>query len=164
MNKNLTNKKSLFMVLDVLEELNIRYWVDGGWGVDILIGEQTREHRDVDIDFDATFETILIDKLEGLGYQITTDWRPARVELSHPIHGHIDIHPLIISDSGDAKQADLEGGWYHFKAEYFSEALFEGRTIPCISLEAQRLFHSGYELREVDKEDLKKLDSLGNSN
>ena len=161
--KELTDKESLFMILDVLEELNIRYWVDGGWGVDILIGEQTREHRDVDIDFDATSETILIDKLEKLGYQITTDWRPARVELSHPIHGYIDIHPLIISDSGDAKQADLEGGWYHFKAEYFSEALFEGRTIPCISLEAQRIFHSGYELREVDKEDLKKLEEIDKS-
>jgi len=38
--------------------------------------------------------------------------------------------------------------------------VFEGRVIPCISAEAQKLFHNGYELREVDRIDLKNLDSL----
>lgn len=145
-------------ILDLLDSLNLRYWVDGGWGVDILIGRQTREHRDVDIDFDADFEGVLIDSLEKIGYTITTDWRPSRVELYHPIRGYIDIHPLIISESREAKQANPDGGWYHFRAEWFSTSVFEGRKIPCISVNAQRLFHSGYERREVDKIDLKNLD------
>lgn len=153
----ITSKESFVMILDLLDELNIRYWVDGGWGVDVLIGRQTREHRDVDIDFDADFEGILIKTLEKAGYEITTDWRPSRVELFHPRHGYIDIHPLIIDQSSKAKQANPEGGWYYFEAQWFSKANFEGRTIPCISLEAQKLFHSGYELREVDKDDLKSL-------
>jgi lincosamide nucleotidyltransferase A/C/D/E len=33
-------------------------------------------------------------------------------------------------------------------------------TVPCVSLEAQRLFHSGYELRNVDLLDLAQLDRL----
>jgi lincosamide nucleotidyltransferase A/C/D/E len=32
-----------------LQKLNIHIWVDGGWGVDALLGEQTRPHEDLDI-------------------------------------------------------------------------------------------------------------------
>lgn len=156
--KNTTvSKDSFLMIIDILAELNIRYWIEGGWGIDVLIGNQTREHRDVDIDFDAAYENILMDRLREIGYQITTDCRPTRVELYHPIHGYIDVHPLIISETGDAKQANPEGGWFNLEANWFSESAFEARIIPCISVEGQRLFHSGYELREIDKADLKRL-------
>ena len=30
-------------VLDVLDAAGIRVWVDGGWGIDALLGRQTRE-------------------------------------------------------------------------------------------------------------------------
>ncbi|MBO0731850.1 MAG: hypothetical protein J2P57_21505, partial [Acidimicrobiaceae bacterium] len=36
-------------VLDRLDERGIDAWVDGGWGVDALIGRQTREHDDLDL-------------------------------------------------------------------------------------------------------------------
>src|SRR5258707_9710401 len=32
-----------------LQKLSINIWVDGGWGVDALICEQTRPHKDLDI-------------------------------------------------------------------------------------------------------------------
>ena len=32
-----------------LQKLSINIWVDGGWGVDALLGEQTRPHKDLDI-------------------------------------------------------------------------------------------------------------------
>ncbi len=31
--------------LDLFDELGIKVWIDGGWGVDALLGECTREHR-----------------------------------------------------------------------------------------------------------------------
>ncbi len=158
-NRVSASKESFLMVIDLLTELKIQYWVEGGWGIDVLIGKQTREHRDIDIDFDAASETLLIDKLQETGYQITTDLRPTRVELYHPIYGYIDVHPLIISPAGSAKQANSEGGWFELEAIWFSESTFEGRIIPCISVEGQRLFHSGYELREVDKVDLNRLNN-----
>ena len=52
----------------MIEQLGIRYWLDGGWGVDALVGRQTREHRDVDIDFDAACTEKLRQKLEEKGY------------------------------------------------------------------------------------------------
>ncbi len=32
-----------------LGDLGIQVWIDGGWGVDALLGEQTRPHGDLDI-------------------------------------------------------------------------------------------------------------------
>ena len=89
-----------------------------------------------------------------------TDWRPVRIELYHPELSYVDIHPFVINDDGTAKQADLEGGWYEFEADYFGSAVFEGRTIPCISAKGQKVFHTGYERREVDKHDIRNIDHL----
>ena len=35
-------------ILNVLNAANIPVWIDGGWGIDALIGKQTREHEDLD--------------------------------------------------------------------------------------------------------------------
>ena len=63
MKKETAGQKDLFEVLDFMEELDITYWLDGGWGVDALIGRQTREHRDVDINFDSRHTDRLLDAL-----------------------------------------------------------------------------------------------------
>src|SRR5919202_3133401 len=36
-------------VLTALDAGGIDYWVDGGWGIDALVGEQTRIHHDLDL-------------------------------------------------------------------------------------------------------------------
>jgi len=33
----------------LLVDQGVGLWVDGGWGVDALLGEQTRPHKDLDI-------------------------------------------------------------------------------------------------------------------
>ena len=48
-------------MIDLLNEWQIDYWVEGGWGIDTLLGKQTREHRDIDIDFDASAEAELME-------------------------------------------------------------------------------------------------------
>lgn len=88
-----------------------------------------------------------------------TDERPTRVELYHPEHGYLDIHPFDLSEPGKMKQANPEGGWFELEAAWFSEAIFESRRILCVSVEGQRLFHSGYELRMVDQLDLEQLNA-----
>ena len=46
---------------------------------------------------------------------------------------------------------------------YFGTAVFEGRSIPCISAKGQQVFHSGYELRDKDIHDLSILDAISKS-
>ena len=76
--KEHTTITELFQVLDLLESLDMQFWLDGGWGVDVLYGQQTRLHRDIDIDFDANYTDQLLDLLQERGYQIVTVSEMAR--------------------------------------------------------------------------------------
>ena len=40
--KEITTKEDLMKVIELFENTGITYWLDGGWGVDILAGKQTR--------------------------------------------------------------------------------------------------------------------------
>lgn len=66
--RTLADKESFLLIIDLLNELQIKYWVEGGWGIDLLLGKQTREHRDIDIDFDASDESVLMEKLLEHGF------------------------------------------------------------------------------------------------
>jgi lincosamide nucleotidyltransferase A/C/D/E len=147
-------------VLDAVRSTGCRFWLEGGWGVDALVGRETRPHRDVDVDFDADYEHAVLEVLTGLGYSIETDWRPNRVELSAPGSRWVDLHPLVIDANGDARQAGLDGGWHEFPRSWFTSGSLGGVTVPCVSVEAQRHFRTGYELRTVDLLDLAQLDRL----
>ena len=142
--KEHTTITELFQVLDLLESLDMQFWLDGGWGVDVLYGQQTRLHRDIDIDFDANYTDQLLDLLQERGYQIETNWLPTRVELYSKELGYIDIHPFVLNADGTSKQPDLDGGWYEFQPDYFGTAVFEGRSIPCISAKGQRRIFTIY--------------------
>jgi hypothetical protein len=80
-------------VLAALSALGCRFWLEGGWGVDALVGHQTRAHRDLDVDLDARCEGPTLAVLAEMGYIVETDWRPNRVELTAPGRGRVDLHP-----------------------------------------------------------------------
>jgi lincosamide nucleotidyltransferase A/C/D/E len=148
-------------VLHALSGLGCRFWLEGGWGVDALIGHQTRAHRDVDID-DACAEAALR-VLGDLGYVIESDWRPNRVELVAPERGWVDLHPLLMDQDGSARQAALGGDYHTFPPSFFTFGSVHGTRVPCASIEAQRLFRTGYEPRDVDVHDLAQLAGLSTS-
>lgn len=158
--KEATTKEDLMTVINLLENAGIIYWIDGGWGIDILAGKQTRVHRDIDINFDAQQTEKLLNILSEYGYEVDTDWKPVRIELYSDKYGYLDIHPFVLNEDGTSKQADLEGGWYEFEKDYFDNAVFEGKVIPCISVKGQKIFHTGYELRDKDKHDISILESI----
>lgn len=160
MRKEITTKEDLVTVINMLENAGITYWIDGGWGVDLLAGKQTRDHRDIDVNFDSQYTEKLLNLLFEYGYKIETDWKPVRIELYSEKYGYLDIHPFVLNGDGTAKQADLEGGWYEFEKDFFGTAVFEGKTISCITLKGQKIFHSGYELRDKDKHDITILENL----
>ena len=51
-----TGLSEVLAVLAALSALGCRLWLEGGWGVDALVGHQTRAHRDLDVDLDARCE------------------------------------------------------------------------------------------------------------
>jgi hypothetical protein len=72
-------------VLDALRAVGGDPRLTGGWGVDALIGEQTRDHRDLDPAIRAEATVSAVAALQEQGFSVTTDWLPVRIELScHP--------------------------------------------------------------------------------
>lgn len=147
-------------VLTGLREDNCQFWVAGGWGVDALVGRQTRPHRDLDLAVDARDETAALDVLGLLGYVVETDWRPVRVELVARNRGWVDLHPVAFDRTGHGRQVDMAGGHFEYPPEAFTEGAFGGDAVPCLSREQQVRFHRGYEPRPYDLHDLQLLERL----
>ena len=97
-------------VLAALSALGCRFWLEGGWGVDALVGRQTRAHRDLDVDLEARCEESALAVLAEMGYTVETDWRPNRVELEAHGRGRVDLHPLLVDEDSSARQVALDGG------------------------------------------------------
>lgn len=51
--EEITTKEELMTVINLLENAGIVYWIDGGWGFNILAWKQIKVYRDIDIDFDV---------------------------------------------------------------------------------------------------------------
>ncbi|GAB2608720.1 nucleotidyltransferase domain-containing protein [Pseudactinotalea suaedae] len=151
---------AVLAVLDSLAAAGCRAWVAGGWGVDALIGRQTRRHRDLDLAIDARAEDAALHALAEHGYAVETDWRPVRVELAAPGDRWVDLHPVLLDDYGNGTQQDLDGGVFVYPADCFVTGTIGGRTVSCLSVEQQLIFHSGYQPRDVDLADIALLRAL----
>ena len=132
-------------------------WLGGGWGVDALVGRQTREHRDLDLAFDAGDEEIALEVLVSLGYRLEADWRPVRFELWAPPSRSVDMHPVVLAEDGSGVQAGPDGTTFCYPSDAFTTGVVAGRVTRCISVDLQLRFHSGYDLREIGWADLEQL-------
>ena len=52
-----------------MEQSDITVWIDGGWGVDALLGRQTRVHSDLDIAIQQEDAANIRALLESQGYR-----------------------------------------------------------------------------------------------
>lgn len=147
-------ERDVIDVLSALANAGCRVWVAGGWGVDALVGEQTREHRDLDLAIDARCEAEALATLGALGYAIETDRRPARVELAATGARWVDLHPVHFAADGHGRQADGEGGSFEYPPGCFTTGRIGDRQVPCLTAEQQLRFRTGYELRDVDRHDI----------
>src|SRR5687768_3289676 len=61
-------------VIAALEQAGVKVWVDGGWGVDALLRDQTRVHDDLDVIIGADDVPGLVVVLANLGYTEIRTW------------------------------------------------------------------------------------------
>ena len=135
-------------------------WAAGGWAVDALVGRQTRPHRDLDLAVDERHVPALLRLLEADGFLVTVDWTPVRLELTAPDGRIVDVHPVAFSEDGSGLQAGLDGGSFAYAASGFTTGRIEGSPVPCLSIEQQLEFRTGYPHRPVDRHDISLLTGL----
>lgn len=145
-------------LLSAFDRASIPVWIGGGWGIDALVGNQTREHRDLDIMYPIERDDDLRFVLNERDYRVETNWWPVRVEFVG--ESYVDVHPLRFAPDRSAVQSGLDGGELEYPASAFTRGTVEGRTVGCLSAAQQRIFHSGYEPRDVDLHDLALLAQL----
>jgi lincosamide nucleotidyltransferase A/C/D/E len=128
-------------VLSRLDMAGIWYCVEGGWGVDALLGEQTPKHGDLDLGVRAEEVDPLCSAL-GEFTRDDAEW-PSSVVLTDPRGRRVDAHPLAFDDAGDGWQANARGGEpYCWPGEHVdARGRITGREVRCISPELQLRWH-----------------------
>jgi lincosamide nucleotidyltransferase A/C/D/E len=148
----------LVRILESLENAGVIAWLDGGWGVDALLGEQIREHDDVDLVVELTEAPRLIEVLGGEGYKLVAGRAPRSFVLVDAAGRQVDVHPVAFDQEGGGVY-EMDDGWsWVYPARGFTgRGVVAGRSVRCLTADVQVLVHDGYELTEKDYLELRLL-------
>lgn len=142
-------------LLEEVARWGIDVWLDGGWGVDALVGEQTRPHDDLDVFVQRCDEAAFVALLEGRGFSEApraftmedhTAWEAADGRV-------VDLHVFEFDDDGSLV----------FLGERYPASVFSGRgtvggiEVRCIPPAEQVAFHCGYDFDGDDVRDVRLL-------
>lgn len=138
---------------NLFEDSGVEVWVDGGWGVDALLGEQTREHVDLDIAINHKDEVKMRELLDQRGYKVVktndkTNWVYVLGDGQH----EIDVHVFGFDKAGNNTY-----GTKYPKDSLTGAGKINGQTVRCIDPKWMVQFHTRYELADTDRHDVKAL-------
>ena len=145
-------------IIGRLDRAGIRWWIHGGWGMDALLGEETRPHDDLDL-------AVARDDIERLEVSLSDfrrvperdEW-PASFVVADAQDRQIDIHPIRLDERGNGWQERRNG-----KEVMWSRGDLAGRgrindyEVRCTSpeFEARSHLYPGHD--DVDRRDLERL-------
>ena len=158
-------------IYDFLSTNGIQVWLTGGWGIDALLGEQTRPHKDLDLIMLLDDVVRTQELLGGEGYNLKMLWeenRPAldskgnqvatAFVLQDPNGREFDAHAMVLDDQGNGVPAWEEAEGFTFtKADLSGLGRIGGYEVQCITAKSQMVCHTGYELPEKQHRDLDRL-------
>jgi lincosamide nucleotidyltransferase A/C/D/E len=142
-------------MLSALETAGVTVWLDGGWGIDALVGEQTRPHDDLDLvlalhQVEAAWQALAV-----RGCIVVEDELPTRCVLCDAAGHQIDFHPVAFDGEGGGVQRLQDGSAFRYPPEGFlGSGCIDGRVVRCLTPEIQALCHLGYEPDENDRHDM----------
>lgn len=129
-----------------LDDAGIAVWLDGGWAVDAALATQTRPHDDLDLVVELCDVGRLREVLGARGYALAAGGAPKSFELIDASGRQVDVHPVVLTDSGDGRYLMDDGEEWTYPAAGFSgEGRVLGRRVRCLTPEVQMLCHTGYE-------------------
>lgn len=139
-------------ILHFAIDAGIDVFLDGGWGVDALLGQQTRVHNDIDLFVEKKDYPNFIQIIKDKGFyeikmEYTTNSHTVWKDQNEKI---IDLHCFEYSENGTIVYAGE-----CFPAETFSgHGRIDEIEAACIEPYSQVMFHLGYEFDENDVHDV----------
>jgi lincosamide nucleotidyltransferase A/C/D/E len=144
--------------LDLCESIHVDAWLDGGWGVDALLGGQSRPHADLDIMVLWKHLDALDSALRNSGFSDvhTDDHSPWNFVLGDADDRLIDFH-VFEFDGDRVLYGRKEKPVVLRTCDYSGTGSIGGRTVKCTTPEFQVSSHSGYALKDKDFADVSAL-------
>jgi lincosamide nucleotidyltransferase A/C/D/E len=145
-------------LLAAFASTNVAVWIDGGWGVDALCGEQLRPHDDLDIVVGMTDVPAVKRVLRDCGYTVQESDAPLSFMTVDPEGRQVDVHPVTFDERGNGLYRMADGNtWTYTAAGLAGAGSIAGRPVRCLTPEFQMRVHAGYELAEKDHEEIRLL-------
>jgi lincosamide nucleotidyltransferase A/C/D/E len=149
----------------------IRCWVMGGWGVDALVGVQTREHHDLDVLVLGEDLRALADLFEGQRFEVQHVWEaenrwldvdgatwPTAFVAGNEERVELDVHVIELRAGVAVLLCDVP--WPFDASSLEGRGVISGRPVDCVSAPTQLAMHRGYELPEAQQRDIALLRQL----
>lgn len=149
---------AVLQVLDALRKASVRVYLDGGWGVDALLGEQTRAHSDLDLIASTSESQTFRSALAQLGYRKKSG-DDANFVLAGENGREVDVHLIEFDERGYGYFTFPDGRRWPFPpAAFAGQGRIHAQDAPCLSVDAQVQCHSqGYEPTDKDLSDMERL-------
>ena len=141
-------------IIALLEENGLEVYVDGGWAVDAVLGEQTRPHDDLDIAMPHAQVSRLRALLGTRGFrgQRRDDSWECNFVLADEAGRRLDVHSYTFDAAG------LNVGGVPYRAEQLTgQGVIGGYPVRCIPPDWLVRFHTGYDLDDNDWHDVRLL-------
>jgi lincosamide nucleotidyltransferase A/C/D/E len=146
--------KLVLVLYNWFEKNGVTVWIDGGWGVDSLLGKQTRKHDDLDIAVHRKDNIVLRKLLEKNGYneEIRCDSCEFMYVMKNETGQLVDIHVFEYDRNGK----NIYGIEYPF-GSLTGKGTIDGQEVNCIDPKFMFQFKTGYEPKEKDIVDVRAL-------
>ncbi len=154
--------RDVLTVAEQLDRAGLVWMLVGGWGIDALLGRQTRRHEDLDVavEWADDGERRAIEALAGLGYSVTaprspgSEQFPARAVLRRADGRTVDL--LVVTALDAPQRPHAQEAAYVPHADRATGHL-GGHEVPCLSAARQVAAHEGYRLYAAQRRDLAAL-------
>ncbi len=145
-------------VITCLADAGIAVWIDGGWGIDALLGSPHRPHDDLDVVISLAQMPRAQEALARRGFVLYVDELPTRCVLRDRRDRRIDFHTVTFDDTGAATQRLPDGTDCLYPSEGFTgRGVIGNCPVRCLTAAVQLLHHLGYEPDEKDHDDIRLL-------
>jgi lincosamide nucleotidyltransferase A/C/D/E len=163
--------KDVIDIYELLLKNNIQVWLTGGWGIDALLGKQTRSHKDLDVIMLLADVPALFDILKMQGYTPGRIWEENRwledengnqiatAFVLRDSQGYeLDVHAFCFDQYDNGIPAwEVTDDFIFTKDDLSGIGSIAGFSVQCITAQSQMVCHTGYELPERHLQDLRLL-------
>ncbi len=147
-------------LMRLLADAEIEAWLDGGWAVDALLGEQTRNHDDVDIILRDADLPRLLEILADKGFSRTEGGRPFNFVLQDAMGRKVDIHTVVFDSDGNGLYGPPSpaGKQEMYRAGALTgRGVVGGQAVRCVSPDFLMTYYKGYPISPTDAHDVRQL-------